>query len=152
MAADVLEVDIPDGDRLVTCVRLRGIAGPEIAHPAGGHDAYFGREAADFVQEHVEGQRVTITLDPNRGLRGEDGCVLAYLSLSDTGESLNELLLAEGLAFADGRTAHVLSVRFQQLENRARRARRGLWLRATPEQLPDWRRRREPASNRPIGV
>lgn len=134
---DTVEIDLPDGRAPTTRLRLRGVACPALGPAPGEAGAGFSREAADFVQEHVEGRRVVITLDPNRPPRNEAGDLLAYLQLVDTGESLNELLIAEGLAVADSRAAHVMSFRWRQVEDRARREGRGLWRHARPVHRPD---------------
>ncbi len=132
---DRLELNLADGPAATTRVRLRGVSCPKPpAEKSPGE--WFGLEAADFVQEHVVGQRVTLTLDPNRHMRDEDGCVLAYVHFADTGESLNELLLSEGLGLAES-PPHVLSTRFVQLEEQARRQSRGLWLRGQLSRLPE---------------
>lgn len=163
---DTLDVDIPDGERAVTRVRLWGVDAPEIAQRDGESDAHFGPEAAAFVREHVVGRRVEIRFDPNRRPRDRYGRLFAYLYLvdRDSGESdsggtatdpaaepvmLNELLVEKGLAYADRRVDHIFKVRFAQVEQSALRRRAGLWANVTPEKMPDWRRRmgREEASD-----
>lgn len=138
---DTFDIDIPDGDASVTRIRLWGIDCPEIAHETGRSDGFYGRDAADFVQEHLEGRRIRIALDPNRPSRGKYGRLLAYAFLEDTDEMLNEVLLQEGLAYADRRFDHVFALRFRDLERRAVKARRGLWESVKASQMPAWRRR-----------
>ena len=145
---DTLDIEMPDGGASVTRIRLWGVDCPEIDHGEGEQDAYFGREATDFVREHVVGGRVRIALDPNREPRDKYGRLLAYLYLVETGEMVNELLIREGLGYADRRFPHVLSHRFGRLEKGARKAGAGLWLGVTPEQMPAWRRRMDAAGAR----
>jgi micrococcal nuclease len=138
---DTFDIDMPDGRRPKTRIRLWGVDCPEISHEEGVPDAHFGRESADFVQEHLVGRQVRIALDPNRTPRGKYGRLLAYVYLEDTGEMLNELLIAEGLAYADRRFKHAMKQRFIKIEKRAMKAGIGLWETVTPEQMPDWRQR-----------
>src|SRR5215213_5776013 len=41
-------------------VRLLGIDAPEIAHKRGETDAHWGREAANYLRQQVEGKTITI--------------------------------------------------------------------------------------------
>ncbi|MCB9851840.1 MAG: thermonuclease family protein [Phycisphaerales bacterium] len=138
---DTFDIDIPDSDADVTRIRLWGVDCPEIAHRIGDADDWFGRDAADFVQEHLEGRRIRIALDPNRPTRGKYGRLLAYAYFEDTNEMLNEVLLQEGLAYADRRFDHIFALRFRDLEKRAAKAKRGLWESVEVSQMPSWRQR-----------
>lgn len=142
---DTLDVDLPDGDRRVTRIRLWGVDCPEISHHEGEPDAYFGREAAEFVRCEVVGRRVRIVLEPNRPPRDKYGRLLAYVYLVDDGRLLNELLIERGLAYADPRFDHVLKFRFGQLEKTISKQQTGLWAGVTPDKMPAWRQRREAA-------
>ena len=142
---DTLDIDIPDGDRPVTRVRLWGVDCPEIAHGPDETDAHFGLAAAAFVREHVVGRRVRLLLDPNRRPRDRFGRLLAYLHFADTGESINELLIDHGLAYADRRFAHVMKHRFVELEKLVMKSGTGLWAEVMPEQMPGWRQRMDAA-------
>ncbi len=138
---DTLDIDIPDGDRNFTRIRLWGVDCPEISHQPDQIDEWFGREAADFVQEHLDGRRIRVALDPNRKTRGKYGRLLAYVYLDDGDEMLNEVLLQEGLAYADRRFDHIFKLRFRDLEARASKAGRGLWDGVTIDRMPAWRQR-----------
>ena len=144
-AGDTLDIDIPDGDRAVTRVRLRGVDCPEVAHGPDETDAHFGPQATAFVRELVVGRRVRVLLNPNRRPRDRFGRLLAYLHFADTGESINELLVNRGLAYADRRFAHVLKHRFVEFDKVAMKAGTGLWAEGTPEQMPGWRQRMDAA-------
>lgn len=142
---DTLDVGIPDGRRGVTRIRLWGVDCPEIAHDEGEQDAYYGREAMDFLQKEVVGRRVRLELDPNRGPRDRYGRLLAYVYLADSGEMLNEWLIDRGLAYADRRFGHVFKHRFVQREKKVMKQKVGLWAGVTPEQMPTWRQRMDAA-------
>ena len=121
---DTFDVDLPDGRKATTRIRLWGVDCPEIAHDPEETGAYFGEIAKDFVQEHVHGRRVRLALD-----------------LADSGEMLNEVLVQEGLAYADRRFDHAYKLRFQTLEKRAAKKAVGLWADVSVEKMPAWRQR-----------
>ena len=129
---DTLEIEIPDHlhRRPVTQVRLWGVDCPETAgrnHPAEP----FAGEARDLTQSLTAGGPVTLTLEPHRA-RGSFGRLLAHVELAD-GSSLNEALLAAGLARADDRWPHALLGRYAQLERAARREGIGIWSQPPPK-------------------
>ncbi len=145
---DTIDIDIPDGSRDVTRIRLWGVDCPEIAHAEGEEDAYFGREAFEFVHQHVVGRRVRLELDPIRSPRDRYGRLLAYVYFDDTGEMLNEILVSRGLAYADRRFHHVFKDRLVKIEKKAVRQHVGLWAGVKPEQMPAWRLRMDSAAAR----
>lgn len=136
---DTFDVDIPDGGKSVTRIRLWGVDCPEIAHGDDEAGAFFGDIAKDFVLEHVEGRRVRLGLDPNKEPRDRYGRLLAFVYFVDSDEMLNDVLVHEGLAYADRRFGHAFKLQFQTSEKRAARAKRGLWKDVTVEQMPAWR-------------
>ncbi|OWY71717.1 hypothetical protein B7486_08590 [cyanobacterium TDX16] len=138
---DTLEVDLPDGNRPTTLIRLRGIDAPDIAHATVETDAFYGPEATEFLRKQVGGRRVTLRLDPNRPARDNRDQLLAYVHLEGELESVNERLIKAGCAYADGRMDHVFMLQFTRLETAAGRGKIGLWAGITPEQMPPWRRR-----------
>lgn len=140
---DTVVIDIPDRAESTTRVRLWGIDTPEIGHTPGERDMYFGPQAAEYARLKLTGKRVTIELEPTRDTRDRHGRLLAYLRLPDENVTINERLLSAGLAYADSRYAHQWRDRFAQLERTARRQRVGLWAGVRPEDMPDWRRKKE---------
>lgn len=162
---DTLDVDIPDGRRNRTRIRLWGVDCPEIGHGKGEADAYYGPEAAAFVRAHVVGRRVKLVLDPIHPPRDKHGRLLAYVYLVDEaggpiksgdapqgaglvppeGQSLNQWLIERGLAYADLRFEHVHEIRFERAERTARKAKAGLWAGVREAQMPEWRRRMDAA-------
>lgn len=73
-------------------VRLIGVDTPERT----GADAPYGKEAADFTRNVLEGKRVRLVLDVQE--RDRYGRLLAYVYLED-GTFFNELLVREGYAY-----------------------------------------------------
>lgn len=139
---DTLYLDVPDDGAPATKVRLLGIDAPELAHD-GASAMYFARQATDYAREQLQGHTVTVYLDETPRTRGKYGRLLAYLEMPD-GAFLNELLLAEGYAYADPRFAHSYLQRYRQLEGSARALGKGLWAGVTREQMPRWRQSRAP--------
>jgi micrococcal nuclease len=103
---------------------------------------YFGPEAADFTTKSSLGKQVTVYLEEH-STRDKYGRLLAYVKLPD-GKFLNEALLAEGFAYADVRFRHSFYHKYQQLEAAARSQKKGLWEKATRDQLPEWLQERNP--------
>ncbi len=137
---DTLDLDVPDGDRAYTRVRLWGVDTPETKHPRRGL-MYFGPEAAQFARQLVLGRQVTVFLEPFENTRGKYGRLLAYIYLPD-GRMLNEELIAQGFGYADERFRHMFRAEFLALQKQARREKLGLWKDSQPYQWPEWFRRR----------
>jgi endonuclease YncB( thermonuclease family) len=138
---DTLDIDLPDGDRPVTRVRLWGVDTAETDH-GGERDMYFGREASAFAEQTLEGRSAYLVLSPAR-TRDKYGRLLAYVYLTRGGPMFNEILLEQGFAYADRRFDHLYEDRFESLEKRARQLGVGLWAAVTPDKMPPWRRRME---------
>jgi len=127
-------VGIHDGDTLTVLrvrqqvkVRLYGIDCPELGQP-------YGRRARQRAAELAFGRTVTVRPES----RDRYGRLVAWVVLPD-GRTLNEILVAEGLAWHYRRYAP----RARQLaerEQQARTARRGLW--QDPNPVPPWNWRR----------
>ena len=138
---DTIDIDIPNGKYSHTRIRLWGIDTPETKNPKLGV-MYFGPEAAEFAKELAFGKPVTVYLEKHR-TRGKYGRLLAYVRLPD-GSILNEVLVAEGFAYADLRFRHSFYNKYKQLEASARSQKKGLWEKVTRQQLPQWLQRKRP--------
>jgi len=138
---DTLDIDIADGDKYVTRIRLLGVDAPETGHGRDG-EMYFGTRASEFAEERLRGRTVHVVL-PRERTRGKFGRLLAYVHLERGGPMFNETLIEEGLAYADLRFQHHYYRQFKAIETRARREGRGLWADVTIEKMPAWRRRFE---------
>ncbi|MEM0913112.1 MAG: thermonuclease family protein [Planctomycetota bacterium] len=125
---DTIEVDVPDGQYRTTRIRLWGVDTPEVGKiELGTPDEPGAAEAEAATRRWADGQDVTLELEPH-STRGHYGRLLAYVRLPE-GDLLNERLLLEGLARADGRFAHHREQRFALLEEQARKRGLGLWAR-----------------------
>jgi len=121
-----LEVSIPDRmyDRPVTRVRLWGIDSPRPAGPERRAEPMAG-VALELAAKLTHGRMVELRLETQR-TRGPMGDVLAHVRLPG-GASLNERILAEGLARADERWPHAMLTQYAEIERSARRSGRGRW-------------------------
>jgi micrococcal nuclease len=138
---DTIDINTPDGKYNHTRIRLWGIDTPETKNPEVGV-MYFGPEAADFTTKSALGKQVTIYLEEHR-TRDKYDRLLAYIKFPD-GRFLNEVLLSEGLAYADLRFRHSFYHKYQQLETSARSQKKGLWEKVTRSQLPQWLQKEKP--------
>ncbi|MCP4251009.1 MAG: hypothetical protein GY778_28560 [bacterium] len=138
---DTFDVDIPDGGYSITRIRLWGVDTPEVAGSRDGA-MHYGAEASAFAVQKLQDRQVRLVLAPTK-TRGLYGRLLAYVYLEPSGVMFNELLVGEGYAYADWRFAHPYKRQFMDIEERARRAGRGLWAEVQPEQMPPWRQRME---------
>jgi micrococcal nuclease len=147
--------DVVDGDTVrvvepggrLTPVRLAGVAAPESPGPRSAANpatipttAHWSAESRRALAERVTGREVLLRLPP-LAQRSVDGVVRAYLYLpGGPADSVNELTVAAGDAYADRRTDHPYRKAFEQAESEARRRRRGLWKDVRDDEQPDWRR------------
>lgn len=139
---DTADVDVPDGKYEHTRIRLWGIDTPETKGDIPGV-MYFGPQAAEFTTKLTLGKPITVYLDVANRTRDKYGRLLAYVQLPD-GKFLNEVLVAEGFAYADLRFRHSFYNKYRQLEANARSSEKGLWQKVTREQLPEWLQRERP--------
>jgi len=136
---DTIDVDVPDGDRPYTRIRLWGVDTPETVKE-NTPVQHFGPEASEFTKRTCGGRLVRLELDP-RDTRDRHGRLLAYVFLPD-GRMLNRRLVAEGYAYADPRFEHAYQDEFTYLQGEAIEAGRGLWRDVTYDDLPGYLRER----------
>lgn len=132
---DTIDVALPDAlhdHAPTTRIRLWGIDTPEMRRFDQAEEP-LAREAQRLAMHILEGREVRLFLELQRP-RDSYGRVLAHVELID-GRSLNEELLAAGLARADDRWPHVRLTRYAQVELAARRAEVGLWSKAPASAL-----------------
>ncbi len=136
---DTLDIDIPDGKKSWTRIRLWGVDTPEMGR-GSKKDMYFAKEATDFATKTLKDRTVHIVLSPKK-TRGKYGRLLAYVYLERGGDMFNEMLLKQGFAYADLRFSHIYKKRFEQFEKHARDQKIGLWAKVTIDKMPKWRQR-----------
>lgn len=138
---DTLDIDIPDGAKQVTRIRLLGVDTPEVGHH-GTALMHFGPEASAFARQVLLNRKVHVVLSPDKS-RGKYGRLLAYVYLERGGRMFNEMLIEGGYAYADLRFKHVYYKQFKAMDKRARTAGVGLWKDVTPGSMPEWKQRFE---------
>jgi micrococcal nuclease len=117
-----------DGDTIVVDghvrVRLIGVDTPETVHPHKPVET-LGPEATQFTRSLVDDRDVTLGFDRER--RDRYGRVLAYVYVD--GKLVNEEIIRAGFSRAETRYkfARAMALRFQQAEDEAREAGRGIW-------------------------
>ncbi len=122
---------VTDGDTVritpeidgVDRVRLIGVDTPE-TNPERGPEPY-GEDAARFTQRSLEDQKVSLEFDVER--EDDYGRLLAYVYLPE-GSMFNETLLREGYAQVATFPPNTRYLdRFEDAQEEAREARRGIW-------------------------
>ncbi|MCA9252863.1 MAG: thermonuclease family protein [Phycisphaerales bacterium] len=144
---DTFDIDHPDGAYPDTRIRLWGVDTPEVEGSRDGA-MHFGAEASAFAKRVLLGRKVRVILSRQR-MRDKYNRLLAYVEFVDDGEdvhggeSYNERLIHDGLAYADWRFDHPLKLQYKRAERVARENRIGLWAGVTLDDMPAWRSRME---------
>lgn len=113
-------IELEDGQR----VRYIGINTPESVDPRRAVQC-FGKEAAAFNRELVEGKTVRLEKDVSETDRY--GRSLRFVYLED-GTLVNERLVSEGYAYASPYAPDISKKDiFKKAENKAREEKKGLW-------------------------
>ena len=131
---DTLDVDVPDGGRSLTRIRLWGVDTPEVETDERPADP-FGPQASQYAKALVQDKWVRLQLETGRPTRGKYGRLLAYVHLPD-GRMLNRLLVAGGYGYADPRFDHSHKDEFAHLQQQAVTERRGLWRNVKRSDIP----------------
>ncbi len=125
---DTVDVQFEYG--IVERVRVIGIDTPEVVDPRKPVQC-FGREASAHARELLNGQLVSLEVDPSQGERDVYGRLLGYLWLPD-GRNFGEVMIADG--FAHEYTydqPYAYQDRFRAAQDAAIAGQLGLWSPAT---------------------
>lgn len=120
---DTFDVRLLDGSAITERIRLIGIDAPEL-HSNNPNQMMLAKRSRDFLRERIEGE--TITLDIGADPRDAYGRVLAYAT-TEEGDSIQEMLLREGLASAYLRFAFAKESEFIGYQREAQEAGAGVW-------------------------
>ena len=116
-----------DGDTIVLdngeTVRLIGVDAPEIHHSEIPVQR-FGKEAAEFLKQFIEGFECTLEYEPN-DIRDQYGRLLAYVFVR--GDLANAEIIRQGYAYTYTRFPFSRQAEFIALERKARENQYGLW-------------------------
>jgi micrococcal nuclease len=104
-------------------IRMIGVDTPETVHPNKPVE-YFGQEASNFTKERLLGKQVYLAFDWD--LRDRYGRLLAYIYTAE-GRCFNGILIQEGYGHAYISYPFQFRTEFEDLEQSARNAKRGLW-------------------------
>lgn len=125
-------LEVYDGDTVAISmngvrekIRMIGVDTPE-THDPRKEVQCFGKAASEFTRELLDGQNVRLEADPTNQNRDRYDRLLRYIYLPD-GTLVNAKLIEDGYGFAYIHFPFEKLDEFEQLENEAREAERGLW-------------------------
>ena len=133
---DTLHIRLQDGTE--EKIRMLGIDAPEMHDDTTHQPAYWAQNATKYLHDRADGKDVILRLEPLE-TRDRYGRLLAYIYLSDA-DCLNFDCIHDGQVFADRRFKHSYKPQYEQSENEARRAKRGIWADMNESRMPAWRR------------
>ena len=116
LGPDRIDVHAPDRKDQLVPVRLIGVAAGDAA----------SAPASDWLRHACDGQTLTLTMDPRRPGRDDEGALCAFVYRAD-GSLLNEQIIEQGLAASRPNASHRLSIWFARLEGWARDRGSGQW-------------------------
>jgi len=125
----VTVIRVKDGDSIFLSttdekVHLLGVNAPEIDSDFEDVAVYYAQESEDFVRRMCEGKDVRIEYDKDK--RDGYNRLAVYVYLKD-GTFLNAEMIKQGYAYVDTLFYFKYLKEFRELENQARKERRGLW-------------------------
>ena len=128
-------VRVVDGDTIVVSdkgkdvkVRLVGVDTPETVHPTKPVEHY-GKEASRFTINLLKGEKVYLVGEPLPGALDRYGRTLAYVYRAPDGLFVNAEIIRQGYGHAYTQIPSKYMEEFKQLEQFARKAEKGLWVR-----------------------
>ncbi len=126
-------VRVVDGDIIVVNdkdkdvkVRLVGVDTPETVHPTKPVEHY-GKEASRFTTNLLKGEKVYLVGEPLPGALDRYGRTLAYVYRAPDGLFVNAEIIRQGYGHAYAQIPSKHMQEFKQLEQFARKAKKGLW-------------------------
>jgi len=119
---DTVRVELPSG---VETVRITGIDTPEVVHPSEP-EACFGAEATAFAKDTLDGQAVTLELDPTQDERDRYDRLLAHVHVGDTLYAVEAVAAGYGIHYVYKRPSIHTEV-LDTAADKARDAELGIW-------------------------
>ncbi len=130
-------LEVADGDTITVdmngvkeTVRFIGVDTPETHDPRKPVQC-FGRAAAAFTKDLLDGKEVRLEADPLNTNRDRYGRLLRYVYLAD-GTLVNTELIRQGYGFAYLSFPFTKLDEFRDLERQAREQNKGLWSECSP--------------------
>ncbi len=129
-------VRVVDGDTIVVSdkgkdvkVRLVGVDTQETVHPTKPVEHY-DKEASRFTTNLLKGESVYLVGEPLPGVLDQYGRFLAYVYRAPDGLFVNAEIIRQGYGHAYTKIPSKYMQQFRQLERFARKAEKGLWVKA----------------------
>ena len=119
---DTIAVDM---NGTIEIIRMIGIDTPETHRPNTPVQRY-GPQAADYTERLIGKSRVRLQADPINTNRDRYNRLLRYVYLPD-GTLVENKLISGGYGFAYTQFPFQKATEFENLENQAKQAKRGLW-------------------------
>lgn len=119
-------VDGPDAHE--EDVRLLGVDAPETVHPTKGIQP-LGMEAKNYLSALIENKKIELQFDTEE--RDMYGRALAYVSLFPSRESVQEMMIREGLVKVDEQYLYTKKSDYLSMQDEAKTREVGLWMKTT---------------------
>ena len=119
---DTIRVELPSG---IETVRIIGIDTPEVVHPTEP-EACFGNEASAFAHDTLDGQAVTLELDPTQDERDRYDRLLAHVHVGDTLYAAEAIAAGYGIHYVYERPS-IHAAELDAAADTAREAGLGIW-------------------------
>ena len=119
---DTVRVELPTG---IETVRIIGIDTPEVVHPTEP-EACFGAEATAFAKDTLDGQAVTLELDPTQDERDRYDRLLAHVHVGDTLYAAEAIAAGYGIHYVYERPS-IHAAELDAAAETARDADAGIW-------------------------
>ncbi|MBC8108558.1 MAG: thermonuclease family protein [Anaerolineae bacterium] len=131
LGGDTFTATLHANPQNVVTIRLLGVDAPD-----GPHSHWYD-EAKKYTQARLANRSVVLRLDGTQ-TRDDQDRLLAYVYITDN-DCLNVDIVRDAQAFADRRIKHTMRSAIEQVENDARKKKRGMWKNLTDDQQPAWR-------------
>lgn len=107
-------------------VRIIGVNTPEIATADAPGECY-GEEARNYLKQSIEGQLITLSVDPSQDDRDKYGRLLRHVGFND-GANVAYSIIADGYGYEyTYETAHYYQQEYRDAEREARQKELGMW-------------------------
>ena len=119
---DTVRVELPSG---LETVRIIGIDTPEVVHPTEP-EACYGAEATAFAKRTLDGQPVTLELDPTQDERDRYDRLLAHVHVGDGLYAADAIAAGYGIHYVYERPS-IHAAELDAAADAARTAKAGIW-------------------------
>jgi endonuclease YncB( thermonuclease family) len=121
---DTFEAMVDGEDPHKEDVRLLGVDAPETVHPTKGIQP-LGKEAKNYVTALIENKKIELQFDTDE--RDLYGRILAYVTVLPSNQSVQEMMIREGLVKVDEQHLYTKKDQYIEMQNEAKSRGVGLW-------------------------